>query len=124
MPNETVLVVEDEPDLRALICKSLQAEGYRVLQAENGESALNVIAAASQRIGIMITDIVMPKMNGIKLAERVRALSLETRILFVSGYADRVFERAGSFEPEANFIEKPFDLDVLLAKVRSVLAAS
>ena len=119
--NETILVVEDESELRKFVSDCLRADGYRVLEAADGENALQVVTAYDAEIRLVITDLVMPRMNGLKLAEHLRASHPKARVLYMSGHAERALEPEASFEPNTNFIEKPFDLDTLRAKVRSIL---
>ena len=119
--NETILVVEDESELRKFVSDCLRADGYRVLEAADGENALQVVTAYDAEIRLVITDLVMPRMNGLKLAEHLRASHPKARVLYMSGHAERALEPEASFEPNTNFIEKPFDLDTLRAKIRSIL---
>ncbi len=106
--TETVLLVEDEPAVRALGARVLRSRGYTVLDAANGVEALRVAAAAGARIDLLLTDVVMPQMGGEALAEQFRALYPRTRVLFVRDCG-------------ALFIEKPFSPAALARKVREVL---
>ena len=118
---ETVLVVEDEASLRTLICHVLQNHGYRVLQAGNGVAALMESRQNSmESVDLLITDIMMPKMGGLELADQIRYEVPDIRILFMSGYAgeidiDEILSRGG------DFIKKPFMPDALVAQVRETL---
>jgi CheY-like chemotaxis protein len=119
---ETVLVVEDEPGIRALIHKILRRHGYEVLEAANGEEALAICREHPAPIDLLVTDVIMPRMGGPELVERLRQQGLEMKVLYVSGYTDDPNIYAGKFPPGTAFLEKPFTLAALLDKVRSVLS--
>ena|SRR6266511_2466030 len=119
--TETVLLVEDEPAVRALGARVLRSRGYTVLDAANGVEALRVAAAAGARIDLLLTDVVMPQMGGEALAEQFRALYPRTRVLFTSGYADSASFHGSVRDCGALFIEKPFSPAALARKVREVL---
>ena len=119
--HETILVVEDEPQLRDLTRQFLESRGYTVLVAENGAAALNVARRHNSLIHLLLTDIIMPVMNGRDLAQRMAVLSPQTRILFMSGYTENAVWHNGMIESSANFLQKPFTLDALTHKVREVL---
>ena len=119
--HETILVVEDEPQLRDLTRQFLEMRGYTVLVAENGAAAVEAARQHSGVIHLLLTDIIMPVMNGRELAQRMAALSPKTRILFMSGYTEAAVWRNGMIENSNNFLQKPFTLDALTRKVREVL---
>jgi len=119
--HETILVVEDEPQLRDLTRQFLERHGYSVLVAENGASALEVAQRHGGFIHLLLTDIIMPVMNGRELAQRMAVLSPKTRIVFMSGYTENAVWRNGMIENSVNFLQKPFTLDALTRKVREVL---
>ena len=119
--HETILVVEDEPQLRDLTRHFLETRGYTVLVAEQGAAAIDVARRHKGLIHLLLTDIIMPVMNGRELAQRMAALSPKTRILFMSGYTENAIWRNGMIETSANFLQKPFTLDALTRKVREVL---
>ena len=119
--GELVLLVEDGEIVRALLTEVLQAEGYQVLESCNGEEALQKAADHSGRIDLLITDLVMPKMSGRNLSERLLLTRPGLRVLYISGYTDDEVVRHGQLENAADFLQKPFRPDALLAKVRQML---
>ena len=119
--HETILVVEDEPQLRDLTRQFLETHGYTVLVAEHGAAAIDVARRHEGVIHLLLTDIIMPVMNGRELAQRMAGLSPKTRIVFMSGYTENAIWRDGMIETSANFLQKPFTLDALTRKVREVL---
>ncbi len=118
---ETILVVEDEAGIRALVRKILRRQGYVVLEASNGDDALKICAGHKGKIDLLVTDVMMPRMSGRELADRLIALRPELRILYVSGYTDDAMLSSGSFPSGTAFLQKPFTLGSLLGKVREVL---
>jgi len=119
--TETVLVVEDEGIFRDLIVRILKRDGYRMLEAANGGEALMICEEHKEQIDLMLTDVIMPQMNGRKLVERTLPLHPEMKVLYMSGYTDDVIADHGVLEEGVEFIEKPFSANVLLNKVREVL---
>lgn len=119
--TETLLLVEDEEALRAMAEETLKGAGYSVLQAENGEEALRVSVNFNQKIDLVLTDVVMPKMNGRKLAEEVVKIHPEVKVLFMSGYTDDAIIHHGVLDQNTEFIAKPFKPTALLHKIRLVL---
>jgi PAS domain S-box-containing protein len=122
--SETVLVVEDDESVRDLTVAILKNQGYRVLIARNGEEALRISQEHVGPIRLLLTDVVMPQMSGRDLAERLRALRPELRVLFMSGYTDETIARHGLLDAGVAFLSKPLTLDALVRKVRDVLEAS
>jgi len=118
--SETVLVAEDDRRLGTLIGKTLRDAGYTVLQAAHGEEALDIARTHRAPIDLLITDVVMPGMSGCALFERVTSLRHETRVLYMSGYADEAVVRYG-LQATAPFIRKPFSMDSLMSKMREAL---
>ncbi len=122
--TETVLLVEDEAAVRDLEHLILSEQGYRVLTATNGEEALRVASQHEGHIDLLLTDVVMPQMGGTELAERLRRLRPDLKILFTSGYTeDAIFQNAGP-DPEMAFIPKPFQPSEFARKVRDTLGES
>ncbi len=122
--GETVLLVEDEASVREGIRNLLVRLGYRVLVASDGAEALASAAAHGARIDLLVTDVVMPRMNGGELAARLRIERPETRVLFISGYDDAILEQHGFEGARVELLEKPFTLDALASRVRSILSAA
>ncbi len=119
--DETILVVEDEEALRDVIRRSLQAAGYTVLTAADGEAAIQRSAEYEGDIQLLLTDIVMPKMSGRTLVEKLRLLRPSTAVLYMSGYTDDTVIRRGVVDEGVHFIGKPFTAGDLTLKVRQVL---
>ncbi|WP_295847511.1 PAS domain-containing protein [Tardiphaga sp.] len=119
--GETVLVVEDEPIVRAVIVEMLRDEGYRVLEAVDGPSGLRVLCADS-RIDLLITDVGLPGMNGRQLADQAREQRRDLKILFITGYAESAAIAKGFLLPGMEMVTKPFDLGDLSGRVRDMLA--
>lgn len=116
----TILLVEDQPHLLELSREFLQRLGYVVLPASNAEQAIDIAGSFQGRLDLLLTDIVMPGMNGRQLSNQLRAARPGMKVLYVSGYTDEVFGEQGISSGEA-FMEKPFDLETLGQKVKQVL---
>jgi signal transduction histidine kinase/CheY-like chemotaxis protein len=120
--GETVLLVEDEAAVRELVRHALEAQGYQLIEARDGEDALRRARAHAGAIHLLVTDLVMPGMGGRQLAERLHAERFDLRVLYVSGYAGDIVERYGGSHGEAALLlQKPFTPRDLLARVREVL---
>ena len=119
--SETIVLVEDEDGLRALIREVLEDAGYRVVEAADPEHGLAAVRAEPQGIDLLMTDVILPQMRGNELADRVREMSPRARVLFMSGYTDEAIGQHAVLAPGAPFLQKPFSLTALLAKVRAVL---
>jgi two-component system cell cycle sensor histidine kinase/response regulator CckA len=117
----TVLLVEDEDPVRMFGARALRNKGYKVLEAKSGEAALEVIASAKEPIDLLITDVVMPNMDGPSLIMRVREQKPETRIICISGYAEEAFRKRLDSSADIHFLPKPFSLNQLAGKVKEVL---
>ncbi len=118
---ETVLVVEDGAAVRAVTRQILVRQGYAVLEAPDPETALRLAAGHHGPIHLLVTDVVMPQMNGRALADRLTAQHVGLKVLYVSGYTDDAIVRHGVLEPGIMFLQKPFTPDALARKVREVL---
>ncbi|MGB9629058.1 MAG: response regulator, partial [Thermodesulfobacteriota bacterium] len=119
--SETVLVVEDEEVVRKLAVRLLKRQGYRVLEASDGGQAFILCEKYRDSIHLILTDVVMPGISGRELAERLKLIHPEARVLYMSGYTDNVILHHGILEEGIAFIQKPFILEVLARKVREVL---
>jgi len=119
--TETVLVAEDEQIVRVLIRKVLEQAGYTVLLAGGGAEALQLAERHAGPIHLLVTDVVMPDMNGRELARRLLERRPDTKVLYVSGYADVAVERHGVLDPGTAFMQKPFSPSALARRVRDVL---
>lgn len=119
--SETILLVEDETSIRDLLSQMLRAKGYEVLQASRGEDALSLGRSYSKPIHLMLTDIVMPQMNGRELARHLGALHPETKVLYMTGYAGAKIGSPDLLERDPAVIQKPFSAEALGQRVRAML---
>jgi CheY-like chemotaxis protein len=119
--TETLLVVEDDEAVRALLLEALQERGYSVLPAKDGEEAVRILKEGAPRPHLVITDVVMPGMSGKEMTEKAKALHPGLKILFLSGYTDNAIVHHGVLDPGVAFLQKPFATDALARKVREVL---
>jgi CheY-like chemotaxis protein len=117
----TVLVVEDEPEIQRFITRVLAPQGYLVLSANDAAQALEICQHHSGPIHLLLTDVIIPDMNGPQLAVRVQGLRPDIRVLFISAYDDGLLKQNFGLHPNAAFLAKPFGADRLLQKVRAVL---
>jgi two-component system cell cycle sensor histidine kinase/response regulator CckA len=118
--TETILLAEDEDGVRRLLKHVLAKEGYNVLEAASGHEALAIYEQSARPIDLLLTDVVMPRMSGRELADRLVRLQPGLKIIFMSGYTDEAMTGAGSLA--ALFLAKPLRPDVLAARVREVLS--
>ncbi len=119
--NELALLVEDEEMVRNMCLNVLEQLGYRVLQAKSGEEAIAVARGFEGRIDLLLTDVVMPGMNGFQLAERLAPIHPEAKVLFMSGYTEDAIMNHGVLDKGVSFIGKPYSLSELAGKIREVL---
>ncbi|RZF64125.1 hybrid sensor histidine kinase/response regulator [Sphingomonas populi] len=119
--SETILVVEDDDDVRAYTVGILRELGYRVVEAHDGAAALRLLERQETSISLLLTDVVMPQMSGQDLAVRVGAMQGDIRVLYASGYTREAIMRDGRLEPGVDLISKPFTYHTLAAKVRDLL---
>jgi PAS domain S-box-containing protein len=118
---ETILAVEDQSQVREMVCRMLRRQGYKVFAASNGRAALEIAAAHSGEIQLLITDLIMPGMNGRALYEHLRQAQPELRALFMSGYSEEEIGDHGALEEGMAFIQKPFTMPAFIAQVRHSL---
>ena len=121
--HETILLVEDAEPLRKLACRFLENHGYKVLQAHDGREALSVAAGYALPIHLLLTDVIMPGINGRVLAERLQPRYASMKVLYMSGYTDSFIAGHGVLERGTALIHKPFTEEELLAKVKEVILA-
>ncbi|HEV8588928.1 MAG TPA: PAS domain S-box protein [Pyrinomonadaceae bacterium] len=119
--SETILLVEDEEMLRKLARQTLKSHGYQIVEASNGNEAVSVSAQHQGAIHLLLTDVIMPGINGSELATRLVKTRPSLRVLFMSGYTDDAIVHQGVLDESANFIQKPFTPDGLARRVREVL---
>src|SRR5664279_3991282 len=119
--GETVLVIEDEPVVRAVILEMLAEQGYRTLEAVDGPSGLKILRS-NARIDLLVTDVGLPGMNGRQVADQARETRPDLKILFVTGYAESVAISDGFLQPGMEMITKPFDLDHLAQRIRAMIS--
>jgi len=118
--KETILLVEDEEDVRQLTARMLKRQGYKIIEASEGRSALNVSESYKGSIDLLMTDIVMPYMNGKVLAKRLVAQRSNMKVLFISGYIDGMINQQGIPETDATFLQKPYTAETLSYKIRNI----
>ncbi len=119
--TETVLLVEDEDSVRQLVRETLESRGYRVLEAANGQAALTLAASHSDPIHLVITDVVMPGLNGHELVHQLLPARPGLKVLYLSGYAQDAFPSTAAVDSQKTFLQKPFTLQSLSRKVREIL---
>jgi PAS domain S-box-containing protein len=119
--SETLLLVEDETEVRELVRDILEDQGYRVLTAQDGVEALQIAQEHERPIHLLITDVVMPRMSGKALADQLKSIRPQMRVLFTSGYTDNAIVHHGVLDEGVHFLSKPFELEALGRKVRDVL---
>jgi PAS domain S-box-containing protein len=120
--GERILLVEDEEGLRAMASRILTRNGYQVYAAEDGAGAVRLAQDPTERIDLLVTDVIMPEMLGNEVAERVRAARPDVPALFISGYAQQVLDFHGIPTPEIDIVQKPFTEAILLSRVRRSLS--
>ena len=119
--TETVMVAEDEPMVRRLVQETLETYGYTVLDTEDVAEALEIATNYEGRIHLLLTDVIMPEMNGRELYEKMKALRPDLKVLYMSGYTDNVIVHHGVLDEGVHFMQKPFTIRGLAKKVRSLL---
>ena len=119
----TLLLVEDEDPVRLFSARALRNKGYRVIEAKSGEAALELITSGKERIDLLITDVVMPRMDGPTLVKRVRETHADMKVIFISGYTEDTFRKRLDTDTQIHFLPKPFSLKQLAGKVKEVIVA-
>jgi two-component system, cell cycle sensor histidine kinase and response regulator CckA len=120
--TETILVAEDEPGVRNLVCETLEQLGYEVLQAADGREALRVLEQ-HRTVDVLLTDVIMPVMGGPELAKHVRSLAPGTKVIYMSGYTNDTLAVYGPPQADTEYIQKPFTPAALAEKLRQVLSS-
>jgi two-component system, cell cycle sensor histidine kinase and response regulator CckA len=120
----TVLLVEDEDPVRLFSARALRNKGYKVIEAKSGEAALEVIHRATETIDLLITDVVMPRMDGPGLIRVVRETDPDMKVIFISGYTEDSFRKRLDTDAEIHFLPKPFSLKQLATKVKEVMSGA
>jgi two-component system, cell cycle sensor histidine kinase and response regulator CckA len=119
--TKTILLVDDEKEVRGLIRTILQAKGYRIFEASDGEEAIHISNLFADTIALLVTDVVLPRIDGKQVAKELNKQRPETRVLFLSGYPEDTLVRHGALQAGVNFLQKPFSVKALTSKVQSVL---
>lgn len=119
--SETILLVEDDPMIRKLAKGILVKSGYNVFEASGGKEALTIFEKASGKIDLLLTDVVMPDMNGKDLSDKLAALAPDLKIVFTSGYSEDILSQYNFVGHEVHFVQKPFRVTALVSKIRQVL---
>lgn len=122
--TETILLVEDEANLRYLARQYLEKQGYKVIEAADGAVAMQIAVAHDATIHLLLTDVIMPGMNGRELAQRISEIRPNIKILYMSGYTENVIGHNGTLDAGVRLLQKPFNLRDLKSKVREVLDAT
>jgi len=121
--QDTILLVEDEEAVRSFAARALRMRGYHVLEASGGEEALEIVKSGEVEIHLLITDVVMPTMDGPTMVRHVKELKPDLAVIFMSGYAEEAFRRSDQSSEDIHFLPKPFGLKQLAAKVKDVLSS-
>jgi len=119
--SETILVVDDEKSILRLICDTLEPLGYKIFKASSAEEALAIGKDPDTAIDLLLTDVIMTKMNGKELAQALEPLQPGMAVLFMSGYTDNIIAQKGILKEGVQFIPKPLVPTILTQKIRSIL---
>lgn len=121
MELKSILIVDDEKNVVAFLAEMLSMRGYAVHRAESAREAIDLVADLPGRLDLLLSDVVMPGMNGKELASRVARMRPETKVLFMSAYSDEIITSHGVVPVGVNLIRKPFRMDDLVRKIEEVL---
>jgi len=119
--KQTILLVEDEEMVRELMCEVLEREGYEVLPCAHPKDGIDASLRYPGRIDLLLTDVVMPGMNGREMATRIQEILPELRVVFMSGYTEHVLLQGGQVDGQFEYLQKPFTLQALTQKLTRVL---
>jgi CheY-like chemotaxis protein len=119
--KQTILLVEDEEMVRELMCEVLEREGYEVLPCAHPRDGIDACLRYPGRIDLLLTDVVMPEMNGREMATRIQEILPELRVVFMSGYTEHVLLQEGKVDGDFEYLQKPFTLQTLTQKLTRVL---
>ena len=119
--KQTILLVEDEELVRKLMCEVLEMEGYKVLPCSHPQEGIEASQRHCGEIDLLLTDVVMPDMNGCDMAKRIREIIPKLRVVFMSGYTEHALICNGEVNPQCEYLQKPFTLKTLMRKVARVL---
>ena len=122
--KEVILIVEDEPEILVLCKDELENKGYRVLRAASPHEAILLVEESKELFKLLLTDVVMPGMNGCDLFKKLQQLNPSLKVLFMSGYSSDIVAHDNMLEKGINFIQKPFSLKTLSSMVRNILSQS
>jgi two-component system cell cycle sensor histidine kinase/response regulator CckA len=117
----TILLVEDEDAVRLFSARALRNKGYTVLEARSGDAALEILGANARKIDLVVTDVVMPRMDGPSLVKEIRTREPGIKVIFISGYAEDSFRKRLDEPGDTHFLQKPFSLKQLAGKVKDVM---
>jgi CheY-like chemotaxis protein len=117
----TILLVEDNEQVREFTATVLLQSGFEVIEAKSGEDALEIATRQREHIDLLLTDVILPKMNGNALADQIRLILPELRVLFVSGYTGTALTQQGILEPGVSFLSKPFSPNTLIRRLDAIL---
>ncbi len=120
--SKTILLVDDNESVRAPIASLLEIKGYKVLQAESGSQALEMIQSRNCPVDLVITDVLMPRMSGLQLANHLKSIYPKIKVLYLSGYTQEAILDNGQIAAGSTFLSKPVPFEVLLAKIRELLS--
>ncbi len=119
--HETILIIEDDANVRRFVIRALVKFGFSVLEAHDFESALRIVKEQKTPIHLILSDVIMPKMNGPDIVKELKKYYPQARVLYMSGYNDDIISHQGILNPNVHFIQKPFVLENLIEKIRNVL---